>query len=210
MRSRRVEHPRRGARVLHVVPAGTEPREEARTLARVTGDAVLVHLHEQRVGVAVGEDASHVLHVSRRLALAPERLAASATRSASARWRGWPRGRGDPSTPPSAPRPCPPPAPPRARGPGRRRPRRRSSWPSRTSTPCSRRNVFASAIVWLAEVEDRRGQHGVGAALHQPFAEMVERARAARGDDRNGHRLGHRARRARCRSRPWCRRDPCW
>ena len=43
---------------------------------------VLVDLDQQRVGVAVGVDALHVLAVAGRLALAPESSGASATRSA--------------------------------------------------------------------------------------------------------------------------------
>jgi hypothetical protein len=48
--------------------------EEARARAGVTGHAFLVHLHDQRVAVAVGVHPLHVLHVTGRLALLPWRL----------------------------------------------------------------------------------------------------------------------------------------
>ena len=46
----------------------------------------------------------------------------------------------------------------------------------------------------LAEVEDRRRQHGVGAAVEHAVDEVVERADAAAGDDRHADGVGDRAR----------------
>src|SRR5262249_7778990 len=42
-----------------------------------------------------------------------------------------------------------------------------------------------------AEMEDRRRQDGVGRSIDQPLPEMLERARAAGGDDGNGHGGGN-------------------
>src|SRR5207245_9825446 len=47
--------------------------EEARARAGVAGHALLVDLDDEGVDVAVGVDALHVLHVTRRLALLPRR-----------------------------------------------------------------------------------------------------------------------------------------
>ena len=55
-------------------PWALERGVEAGAGAGVAGHAVLVDLHQQRVGVAVGVDALHVLAVARRLPLAPGRL----------------------------------------------------------------------------------------------------------------------------------------
>src|SRR6266511_1848658 len=44
----------------------------------------------------------------------------------------------------------------------------------------------------LAEVEDRRGENGVGAALGDPFDQVVERADSAAGDHRDVHGVAHR------------------
>ena len=41
-----------------------------------------------------------------------------------------------------------------------------------------------------AEMEDRGGEHGGGVAIPDPLDQMVERADAARGNDRNRHRIG--------------------
>src|SRR5262245_4941112 len=51
--------------------AAGQTREEAGARAGVAGDAFLVHLEQQRVAVTVGEHRVDVLHVPRRLALAP-------------------------------------------------------------------------------------------------------------------------------------------
>ena len=45
-----------------------------------------------------------------------------------------------------------------------------------------------------AEVEDGGGEHGAGVAVLHAIDEMVERADAARGDDRNGDGVGDGAR----------------
>src|SRR5262249_46590941 len=41
-----------------------------------------------------------------------------------------------------------------------------------------------------SEMEDRGGEHGAGVSFGDAVDEMVERADAARGDDRYGHRIG--------------------
>ena len=46
----------------------------------------------------------------------------------------------------------------------------------------------------LAEVEDRRRQHGIGAALEDALDEVVERADAAAGDHRHADGVDDRAR----------------
>src|SRR5690349_21602300 len=43
----------------------------------------------------------------------------------------------------------------------------------------------------LAEVEDRRGQHGVGPAVARSLDEVLERAHSPAGDDRNPGGLDH-------------------
>src|SRR5438876_5002783 len=63
-----LEHPGgRGGTVATAV----KRREEACPVSGVAGDAVLMHLDQQHVAVAVGVDAVDVLGVPRRLALAP-------------------------------------------------------------------------------------------------------------------------------------------
>src|SRR4029453_6918557 len=52
----------------------SETCEEAGTCSRVTRDALLMDLHEQRVPIAVRVDAIDVLYVTRGLALPPARL----------------------------------------------------------------------------------------------------------------------------------------
>src|SRR5581483_2291241 len=44
----------------------------------------------------------------------------------------------------------------------------------------------------LAEVEDRGGQDGAGAAFGQALVEVLQGADPAAGDDRDGHGLAHR------------------
>ena len=43
----------------------------------------------------------------------------------------------------------------------------------------------------FAEMEDGSGQHGAGAALGHALHQMIERAHAATGDHRHGHRVRH-------------------
>src|SRR5206468_72424 len=52
-----------------------DSREEARPRAGVAGHAVLMHLEQERVAIAVRVHAVDVLGVARRLALAPQNLA---------------------------------------------------------------------------------------------------------------------------------------
>ena len=54
--------------------------------------------------------------------------------------------------------------------------------------PAAAMCALAWATVVLAEVEDRRRQHGVGAAVEHALDEVVERADAAAGDHRDGRR----------------------
>src|SRR6516162_7063583 len=51
--------------------ATLERREKARALPGMAGDAILVHLHQERVAVAVGVDRLHVLDVPGSLPLLP-------------------------------------------------------------------------------------------------------------------------------------------
>src|SRR5688500_14646312 len=94
-----------------------------------------------------------------------------------------------------------------AKGPGRlrfeskyrnsRQPERASSESSRRSNG-SHRNAARCEVFLrladgvLAEVEDRGGQHGAGAAVGETFVQMFEGADTAAGDDRDGHGAPHR------------------
>src|SRR5690349_501142 len=66
--------------------------------------------------------------------------------------------------------------------------RRHRSWPNSDTGTGQMRLRLADAIG--AEMEDRRRQHGGGVAVADALDEMVERADAARGDDRNGDGVG--------------------
>jgi hypothetical protein len=63
--------------------------------------------------------------------------------------------------------------------------------PSRTGMPAAAICALASAMVIVAEVEDRGGQHGRGAAFRHAFDEVIERADPARGDHGDVHRVGN-------------------
>ena len=63
----------------------------------------------------------------------------------------------------------------------------------RTVTPRSASSCFGLGDRVLAEVEDRRRQHGVGAAVDDPLDEVLERADPAAGDHRHADRLADRA-----------------
>ena len=60
----------------------------------------------------------------------------------------------------------------------------------RTVTPAAAMCGLGLGHRVLAEVEDRRGQHGVGAALGDALDEVVEGADAAAGDDRDADGVG--------------------
>ena len=83
---------------------------------------------------------------------------------------------------------------------------RPSVHPHGNSMACHVALGFANRIG--AEMEDRGGKHGGSTALAHAFNEMIERADAARGDDRHGapHRRWRASRRHRSLGR--CRRDP--
>ncbi len=65
---------------------------------------------------------------------------------------------------------------------------RQVGWPDGDAGGGQRRLGLGHRV--LAEVEDRRRQHGVGAAVHHALDEVVERADATAGDHRHGHRVG--------------------
>ena len=152
--------------------------EEARALARVAGGALLVDAREDDVGVAVDAELLPVLHVSARVALAPELLRAS--------------GSSRPCGPPRACAPAPRGSPRPSSGSGRsRRPARsrgstrarRSGASSRTSSrrrssrtgkPFDSQVLLDLADRELPEVEPARREHRVGAALGECLGEVVE------------------------------------
>ena len=70
---------------------------------------------------------------------------------------------------------------------------RRSYSPTgRTTTPDVGHQRLRLGDRVLLEVEDRRGEHGVGPTEHDAVDEVIERADATAGDHRHGHRVGDR------------------
>ena len=189
--------------------AAAQAGEEAGPRPRMAGDALLVHLHEQGISVAVGIEAIHVLHVAGRLALPPECPPRAGPEMAAARAQRrlerLPVHPGDHQhlaglrllhdggdEPVGVPAEI-----------------RSAHGSSRTGTPRSRRYSLGLRDGVPAEVEDRGHERGVGLALGDALEEMLEAAGAARGDDGHRHGLGHRPREGEVVAVLRCRRGPC-
>ena len=83
----------------------------------------------------------------------------------------------------------------------------RASVSAHGDTGAPRSSSLTAATEQLAVVEDRRGEHRVGARL-DALDQVLRLADPARGDHRHVDRAPTRRARARGRSRPWCRRGP--
>ena len=142
-----------------------------------------------RVAVAIEPDLAHALHVAGGLALAPQLVARARPVVRLARVARCARAPRGSSTRASAP--CATSRPARSPARGRRRSSGHSSsqvghscahqcCSRRTSMPGRRHRRLRLADRELAVVEDRRGEHGVGAAFLDAVDQVLQRARRRR------------------------------